>query len=59
MGKKRITVTISDDNWSHVQKEMKKSDLTESEAVDYFIEKDRVKLFTAEDVKIVQTMLKK
>lgn len=53
---KRITVTISDDDYQHVQELMKNLELTESQAVEYFIEKDRVKYFTTEDIKFIEQL---
>lgn len=53
---KRITVTISDEDYQHVQELMKGLELTESQAVEYFIEKDRVKYFTTEDIKLMEQL---
>lgn len=54
---KRITVNIQDDNYSHVQAYMKELGITESEAVEYFIEKDRIKFFTKEEIELVKSFL--
>jgi hypothetical protein len=54
---KRITINIQDDNYSHVQACMKELGITESEAVEYFIEKDRVKFFTKEEIELVKSFL--
>jgi hypothetical protein len=54
---KRITINIQDDNYDHVQAYMKELGITESEAVEYFIEKDRIKFFTKEEIELVKSFL--
>jgi hypothetical protein len=38
---------------------MKELGITESEAVEYFIEKDRIKFFTKEEIELVKSFLEK
>lgn len=55
---KRITINITDDNYNHIQKLMKELDITESEAVEYVIEKNRVCYLDGKEIKLVADFTK-